>query len=69
MNDFSSARIFRLSAGRVECDETGLWVRGVALLVRDGGSGWIARDARDLDGDLSRVYGFPVNVGAKMAGL
>jgi hypothetical protein len=30
---------------------------------------WAARDERDLGGDLSRVYGFPVDVRAKLSGF
>ena len=60
MSDFSSVRFFRLSPGGVECDEGGLRVGDVALL---------ARDVRDLGCDLSRVYGFPLDVRAKMVGF
>ena len=69
MNDFSSVRFFRLSSGGIECDEGGLRVGDVALLARDERGAWAARDERDLGYDLSRVYGFPVDVGAKMAGF
>ena len=69
MNDFSSVRFFRLSPGGIECDEGGLRVGDVALLARDEKGAWAARDERDLDYDLSRAYGFPVNVRVKMAGL
>lgn len=69
MNDFSSVRFFRLSPGGIECDEGGLRVGDVALLARDEKGAWAARDERDLDRDLSRAYGFPVDVRAKMAGL
>ena len=69
MNDFSSARFFRLSPGGIECDEGGLRVGDVALLARDERGAWAARGERDLGDDLSRVYGFPVDVRAKMAGF
>jgi hypothetical protein len=69
MNDFSSVRFFRLSPGGIECDEGGLRVGDVALLARDEKGAWAARDERDLGYDLSRAYGFPVDVRAKMAGF
>ncbi len=69
MNDFSSVRFFRLSPRGIECDEEGLRVGDVALLARDEKGAWAARDERDLGYDLSRVYGFPVDVRAKMAGF
>ena len=69
MNDFSSVRFFRLSPEGIECDEGGLRVGDVALLARDAKGAWAARDERDLDYDLSRVYGFPIDVRAKMAGF
>jgi hypothetical protein len=69
MNDLSSVRFFRLSPGRIECDEAGLRVGKVALLARDKRGAWAARDERGLRCDLSRVYGFPVDVRAKMAGF
>jgi hypothetical protein len=69
MNDFSSVRFFRLSPGRVQCDDGGLRVGDVALLARDASGAWAARDERDVARDLSRVYGFPVDVRAKMAGF
>lgn len=69
MNDFSSARFFRLSPGGIDCDEAGLRVGGVALLARDEKGAWAARDERDLGLDLARVYGVPVDARAKMAGF
>ncbi|WP_158815010.1 Tox-REase-5 domain-containing protein [Methylocapsa sp. S129] len=69
MNDFPPIRVFRLSPGGIECDEEGLRVGDVALLARDKKGGWAARDERDLGFDLSRVYGFPIDVTAKMAAL
>jgi len=69
MNDFSSVRFFRLSAEGVECDEQGRRVGDVALLARDEKGAWATRNAGDLDFDLSRVYGVPVDVRTKMVGL
>jgi hypothetical protein len=69
VNDLSSVRFFRLSSGGIECDEGGLRVGDVALLARDEKGAWAARDVRELGRDLSRVYGFPVDVSAKMAGF
>jgi hypothetical protein len=69
MNDLSSVRSFRLSRGGIECDEQGLRVGDVALLARDQQGAWAARNERELSSDVSRVYGFPVDVAAKMAGF
>jgi hypothetical protein len=69
MNDFSCVRMYRLSPGGIECDERGLRVGDVALLAPDEKGVWAARDERDLGGDLSRVYGFPVDVRAKLSGF
>jgi hypothetical protein len=38
-------------------------------LARDARGVWETRDEHDVGGDLSRVYGFPVDVRAKMAGF
>ena len=69
MDDFSPVRFFRFSPGGVECDEEGLRIGDVALLARDDKGAWTARDEGDLDCDLSRVYGVPVDVRAKLAGF
>jgi hypothetical protein len=69
MHDLPAVRSFRLSRGGIECDEQGLRVGDRALLTRDKEGVWAARDERDLDCDLSRVYGFPVAIRAKMAGF
>jgi hypothetical protein len=69
MHDASSVRFFRLSPGGVECNEEGLRVGDVALLARDEKGAWAVREERDLCRDLSRVYGFPVDVSAKMTGF
>ena len=69
MNDFASLGFFRLSRGGIECDEDGLRVGGVALLARDVKGVWASRDEGDLGRDLSRTYGFPVDVRPKWAGL
>jgi hypothetical protein len=69
MNDLSTVRVFRLSPGGIECDGRGLRVGGVALLARDEKGAWAARHGRDLDRDLSWVYGLPIEARAKMVGL
>jgi hypothetical protein len=69
MQDLPAARSFRLSRGGIECDEQGLRVGDLALLTHDEKGVWAARDERDLDCDLSRVYGFPVATRAKMVGF
>ena len=69
MNDFASLRFFRLSRHGIECDEDGLRVGGVALLARDAKGVWAARNERDLGRDLSRAYGFAVDVKPKLNGF
>jgi len=69
MRDPSPASLFRLSPGGVDCDQGGLRVRDIPLLTRDQKGSWTARDARDLGLRLSRVYGFRVDVSAKMNGF
>lgn len=69
MRNFSSIPFFRFSSGRRECDEGGLRLGDVALLARDARGVWATRDEHDVGRDLSRVYGFPVDVRAKMAGF
>lgn len=44
-------------------------VGGVTLLALNAKGGWTPRDDRDLATDLSRLYGFPVDIGSKRAGL
>jgi hypothetical protein len=69
MNDLSTVRVFRLSPGGIECDGLGLRVGGVAPLAPNEMGIWAARHERDLDRDLSRVYGLPVEARAEMAGF
>ena len=38
-------------------------VGGVALLARDAKGGWTRRDERDLNRELSKLYGFPLDFG------
>ena len=69
MNQFPGVRFFRLFPGGVECDKDGLRVGDVTLLALNANSGWTLRDDRDVAIDLSRLYGFPVDIGSKRAGL
>lgn len=69
MNHIANLRLFRLSPDGIECDANGLRVGDVALLARDDESAWVLRDQRELNRDLSRAYGFPVDVGPRRAGL
>lgn len=69
MNQFPVVRFFRLFPGGIECDKDGLRVGGVTLLALNAKGGWTPRDDRDLATDLSRLYGFPVDIGSKRAGL
>ena len=69
MNQFPGVRFFRLFPGGIECDKDGLRVGDVTLLALNANSGWTLRDDRDVAIDLSRLYGFPVDIGSKRAGL
>ena len=69
MIQFPPVRFFRLSPGGVECDKNGLRVGDVALLGFEAKGGWTLRDDIELANDLSRIYGFPVDVGSKRGGL
>jgi len=62
---FPPVRFFRFSPGGVECDKDGLRLGDVALLAFEAKGGWTLRDDIELANDLSRIYGFPVDVGAK----
>ncbi len=69
VNHFPVVRFFRLSPGGVECDKEGLRVGDVTLLALNANGGWTPRADGDLAIDLSRLYGFPVDIGSKRAGL
>ena len=69
MIQFPPVRFFRFSPSGVECDKDGLRLGGVALLAFEAKGGWTLRDDIELANDLSRIYGFPVDVGAKRGGL
>jgi len=69
MNDISFTRYFRLHPGRIECDAGGLRVGGVALLARGANGAWTKRDERDLDRELSKVYGFPLDFARMRRGV
>lgn len=61
-------RLFRLAAGKIECDEDGPRVGGAPLLARDAG-GWTRRDESEVDREISKLYGFPLDIGCKREGL
>ena len=69
MNDISFTRYFRLHPGRIECDAGGLRVGGVALLARGAKGAWAKRDERDLDRELSKLYGFPLDFARMRRGV
>ena len=69
MGDLSFARHFRLRAGGIECGANGLRVGGIALLARDAKDTWTRRDEGDLSRELSKLYGFPLDLGRKRRGV
>jgi len=62
-------RLSEAPGAGVDCDEDGLFVAGVPLLEQSDVSGWRARPVADLDRDLSKAYGMPVTLEAKVLGL
>ena len=65
-------RRFRLSEQwdhGVFCSEDGAFLSGIPLLERDSGEEWRPRPVSDLNRDLSKRYGLPVELGRKMHGL
>ena len=69
MGDISFARYFQLRPGRIECDVGGLRVGGIALLARDAKGAWTKRDERDLNFELSKRYGLPLDFARKRRGI
>jgi hypothetical protein len=69
------APMFQLAAGvgRVVCNEKGLCVGEIALLMRTdasvGAPRWRVRSLAELNADLGRRYGVPIDLGAKLGGL
>jgi len=61
MGSLSFARTFRLRPGATECDADGLRVGGVALLARDAKGAWTKRDGGELNRELSKLYGLPLD--------
>jgi hypothetical protein len=69
MGEMSFACYFQLRPGRIECDADALRVGGVALLARDTRSVWARRDERDINRELSKLYGFPLDFGRMRRGV
>jgi hypothetical protein len=69
MGGLSFARYFRLQPGRIECDAGGLRVGGVALLARDAKGSWTRRDGGELNRELSKLYGRPLDCERKGGAL
>lgn len=62
---------FELSAAGVSCDQSGVFVGGTPLLERaeDEGHQWRLRPISDLNRDLSKRYGLPIDLSAKTSAL
>ena len=69
MGSLSFARYFRLRPGAIECDADGLRVGSVALLARDAKGSWTRRDGAELNRELSKLYGLPLDCERKSGGL
>ncbi len=65
----SFARYFRLRPGQIECDTAGMRVGGVALLARGADGCWKRRDARNVNRELSELYGFPLDLTSICSGV
>ena len=61
MGGLSFACYFRLRPGAIECDADGLRVGSVALLSRDAKGAWARRDGDELNRELSKLYGLPLD--------
>jgi hypothetical protein len=70
---FAKMHFFRLSDEGVRCDQNGLFVGSVPLLVQVGEAasreGWTARSTDELDQDLTACYGLPIDTASKRAAL
>jgi hypothetical protein len=69
MGGLSFARYFRLRPGAIECDVDGLRVGSVALLARDAKGAWTRRDGGELNRELSKLYGLPLDCERKGGAL
>lgn len=65
----SFMRHFQLRPGRIECDTGGLRVGGVPLLARDAKGAWTRRGECELNRELSKLYGLPLDLGRKRRGI
>jgi hypothetical protein len=69
MGCLSFARYFRLHSGAIECDVDGLRVGSAALLARDAKGSWTRRDGGELNHELSKLYGLPLDCERKSGAL
>jgi hypothetical protein len=62
-------RFYRLSKEGVQCDEQGLSVGGVPLLLRSsrrgGSDSWMVRPDDELNSALGNLYGLPIDIAEK----
>ncbi len=64
----NSFQMFKLRSGAVECDENGLRVHGVSLLVSNCVAkrySWTLPDDATLESNLKRAYGLQIEIGSK----
>jgi hypothetical protein len=73
LDSFLETHIFRLADGGVQCDERGLFIGSTPILRRSrdpgGGGTWFVRPSDELDRELSKAYGLPIDVAAKREAL
>src|SRR5215469_12766209 len=77
VDDDPRIRVFRLKPTEqrtgISCDETGVFVDGVPLLVRhrdiDGQQVWEPLSLPKLNAIMTRLYGLPLDMSVKIGGL
>jgi hypothetical protein len=69
MDAQQGCRFYRLSKEGVQCDEQGLSVGGVPLLLRSsrrgGADSWVVRPDDELNSALGNLYGLPIDIAEK----
>ena len=69
MGAFPIVRFFRLSENGVRCDAEGIHVGSTPLLRRAAFGRWAVRTRDEVEAELAAVYGLPIDLAGKLAGL
>lgn len=62
-------RFFHLSDDGVRCGADGLYVGPTPLLRRAASGGWAVRPLNEAEGELTALYGLPIDLAGKQGGL